>query len=66
MQAAWLVTIELWIKKGSPSMIGIQRPGAIRVFTDFEVQMASNEERESFMYLYNLEQTSVHCSMQNL
>lgn len=40
----------LCVKKGSPRIIGIQSPGAIRAVTVFEVQMASKEVRESFMY----------------
>jgi len=42
-RAAWSVTILLWMRKGSPRMIGIQRPGAIRACTVLEVQAFSTE-----------------------
>jgi len=34
----------------------MQRPGAMRALTDLEVQVASNEVRDSLTYSYNSEQ----------
>ena len=47
VREAWSIIIVLCIKNGSLRIIGIQRPGAIRAFTVFEVQTASRETSKS-------------------
>ena len=49
VREAWSIIIVLCNKNGSPRIIGIQRPGAIRAFTVFEVQTASRETSKSLM-----------------
>lgn len=50
VHVAWSVTILLCIKNGSPSIIEVQRGGAIRVRMVCDVHSSSGDVTESFTH----------------